>query len=664
MDVLSHTNPIEAYRAIEYFKPEIIVLDLYMSECSGFDIAKVIRQDDNNAHIPIVFLSAELDVATHLSAMDLGGDDFLMKPVEANYFIQTITSRVKRARHVNRLNVRVREALRESEYRLVTLDQHAIISMTDISGTITFVNERFVKISGYPEEELIGRNHKILKSGKHNLSFYEDMFATISSGKIWTNQICNKTKQGKEYWVEVTIVPFMGENGLPYKYVSVQTDITKIKQSEVQAQQSEQRLSTQKDTLNALSKITDYVLLEEDAFFNIVTQRAAETLNVERVSIWLLDETGNQINSKILYDRKKDSWSTGLTLKKDDYPKYFLALDENSIISASNAHTHSTTSEFSKGYLSTFGIGAMLDIPIRRRGHLIGIICCEHVGGERNWLSDEQAFVSGLADLVSLNLESSDRRRVEQALSIAKENADKANKAKSDFLSSMSHEFRTPMNAISGFAQLIAMDANQNSDEITESNAKEILLASDHLLQLVNEILDLAKIEAGKVNISIEKLSCSKVVTECISLISSMMGSRHITLSYMIDGKNVSSDDVISYTACIEVDRIRIKQILVNLLSNAIKYNNDNGSIVLSFDAISDGIRISVADTGKGIPKHELKDLFKAFSRLGKENGNIEGTGIGLSITKNLVELMGGKIGVISDVNKGSTFWVEFPLVD
>lgn len=663
MEVLSFTNPLEAYESIEYFKPELIVLDLYMPECSGFDLAKVIRQDDEQAYIPIVFLSSELDVGIQLSAMGLGGDDFLMKPVDAEYFIQAVTARVKRSRRINSLNEKYKDALRESEYRLITLDKHAMISMTDTAGTITFANEHFANISGYSEEELIGKNHRILKSGKHPASFYEEMWATISSGEIWSGQVCDRTKKGDEYWVESTIVPFIDENGLPYKYVSVRTDITEIKQSEEDAKESEKRLLDQQETLNTLSTITDYILLEEEAFFSIVTQRAVDTLNVSRVSIWMFDAHNKAIICRKLFDIRDDVWSSGIILKKDDYPEYFSAIRSNITISASDANTHPATAEFSKDYLAPLGIGAMLDIPIRRKGKLIGIICCEHVGGKRIWHSDEQGFVSGLSDLVSLNIESSERKTVEIELAKAKEMADKANKAKSDFLSNMSHELRTPMNAISGFAQLLLLDTSNNLDDVQKDNIGEIISASNHLLELINEILDLAKIEAGKVDLSNETVNCAEVIVESLSLMSSLMDKRNINVSYTFNGKAISLDELSLLDVFIHVDRVRLKQIFLNLLSNAVKYNIESGRIIVSCNVDNDVVRINVIDTGKGISKEGINELFKSFNRLTEENGNVEGSGIGLVITKNLVELMGGNIGVESKVNEGSTFWVEFPVV-
>lgn len=663
MDVLTFTNPIDAYQALDKFKPEIIVLDLYMPECSGFDLAKVIRQDDERAYVPIVFLSSELDTGTQLAAMNLGGDDFLMKPVDIEYFVQAITVRVKRSRRINQLNTNVRDALRESEYRLTTLDQHAIISMTDTAGTIIFANEHFEKISGYSEEELLGQNHKILKSGKHPQSFYDDMWQTISSGNIWTGQVCNRTKHGVEYWVESTIVPFMDENGLPYKYVSVRTDITKVKQSEEDAQLSEKRLLEQQQTLNTLSTVTDYILLEEDAFFNIVTQRATETLNIERVSIWMINNDNTELTCKNLFERNVNDWSSGLVLKQSDYPKYFSALEENIVISAMDAHTHPATSELSNDYLTPLKIGSILNIPIRRQGFFVGVICCEHVSSARIWRSDEQNFVSGLSDLVSLNIESNERKAAEKKLVAAKKEADSANRAKSEFLSSMSHELRTPMNAISGFAQLLMLDGNNKLDEVQQENVEEIIKASNHLLELVNEILNLAKIESGNIKLTIETVNFSDVAIESLSLIRNLIENRNIKVFYQYNDQLITIDEFIELDIYLHVDRTRFKQVLLNLLSNAVKYNSENGSITVSCKVINNMFRVCITDSGKGMSVESQNDLFKSFNRLGKENSNIEGTGIGLVITKKLVDIMHGNIGVVSKLNIGSTFWVEFPVV-
>lgn len=233
-------------------------------------------------------------------------------------------------------------------------------------------------------------------------------------------------------------------------------------------------------------------------------------------------------------------------------------------------------------------------------------------------------------------------------LQVEKLRAERASAIKSDFLSSMSHELRTPMNAIMGFGQMLELDS-ENFTRIQRGNINEILTASHHLMTLINEVLDLAKIESGNIKVENETVSLDALVPECISLVQPLAESREIKI---ID--NVSNNGDL-----VQADFIRLKQVLVNLLSNATKYNKENGLITLDREFVNKHyIRIKISDNGSGIPKEHIDKLFTPFERLDKEN-NIEGTGIGLAVSKNLVQLMGGKIGVESTVNKGSTFWVE-----
>ena len=266
----------------------------------------------------------------------------------------------------------------------------------------------------------------------------------------------------------------------------------------------------------------------------------------------------------------------------------------------------------------------------------------EEVRAERNADGQMLSLSGTLQDI-------SERKQVEQALIESREAAESASRAKSLFLSSMSHELRTPLNAVLGFAQLMALDEDA-SDEI-RSNATEIELAGRHLLDLVSDILDLARIESGRIDLSIEDMDPMLVLNECFSLLESQTKTRHISWQRP------------AHLPHLRADRIRLRQIFLNLLSNAIKYNRDGGRIEIKGQISSHGrYRINILDTGYGIPATRMPELFQPFNRIGAERGQVEGTGIGLVITKTLVQAMQGEIGVESRYGEGSTFWFELPL--
>jgi CheY-like chemotaxis protein len=230
--------------------------------------------------------------------------------------------------------------------------------------------------------------------------------------------------------------------------------------------------------------------------------------------------------------------------------------------------------------------------------------------------------------------------------------AEKANLAKSAFLSSMSHELRSPLNAILGFAQLINSDTPPPTPSQTAS-IDQILHAGWYLLELINEILDLAQIESGRLALSLEPTSLAEVMLECQAMIEPQGQKRGLTMTF----------PRFDLPCFVDADRTRLKQVLINLLSNAIKYNQPNGTVAVAVDRASgapEHTRVSVKDTGAGLPPDMLMQLFQPFNRLGQErNSTEEGTGIGLVMSKRLVELMGGEIGVESTVGSGSVFWFE-----
>jgi len=266
-------------------------------------------------------------------------------------------------------------------------------------------------------------------------------------------------------------------------------------------------------------------------------------------------------------------------------------------------------------------------------------------------LRDDHADIIGY---LLIGTDNSVRKRVELQLHEALLAAEKANRAKTDFISSMSHELRTPLNAILGFAQLV--ESGTPAPTPTQKRGiNQILKAGWYLLDLINEILDLALIESGTLSFSSEPVALTEVLQECRAMVEEQARQRGIGMTFA----------QLETPWCVKVDRTRLKQVLINLLFNAIKYNQPNGHVtVVCTLGAAKRLRISVRDTGAGLSVEQVGQLFQPFNRLGQEAGGEVGTGIGLVVTKRLVELMGGSIGVDSTPGVGSVFWVEVALTE
>ncbi|RFB88883.1 histidine kinase [Rhizobium leguminosarum bv. trifolii] len=272
--------------------------------------------------------------------------------------------------------------------------------------------------------------------------------------------------------------------------------------------------------------------------------------------------------------------------------------------------------------------------------------------GSRFWshvivtaLHDETGRLRGFSKITR---DITERKKFEEALLAAREDAIRASNAKSEFLSRMSHELRTPLNAVLGFAQLLEMDL---TDADSTESVAQILRAGRHLLSLIDEVLDMARIEAGRMDLAVEQQAVADVIDEAVSLARPLCGKQQIR----IEVSAPAEADLM-----VLADRRRLLQVFLNLLSNAVKYNRHQGSVTVSHRAIGDRIRIEVSDTGPGIPADRVIRLFTPFDRLGAERINQEGTGLGLALSKHLIEAMGGTLGFISR-QSGATFHVDLP---
>ena len=592
MRAIEVANPLQVLSVAQECHPDVFVLDVHMPEISGIELAALLREDDDFAHIPILFLSVETDIRQQLLALDLGGDEFLQKPIEPAHLVAAVRTRAKRARQTQIVANNLRRIVHEKEYQQYALNQHAIISVANARGIITQVNEKFCAVSGYSAAELVGNNHRIVKSDRHTADFYETMWSTISSGQVWHGVVCNRRKDGDLYWVDSTIVPFLDDNGLPYQYISIRTNVTDILHTEM-ALRTERHLTS--SAINSLPGIF-YLISPENRFLRVND-------NFSRMSGYSTQEI--------------------LSMSPLDF---FDGMDQARLMGKIQETLQSSHAQ------------AEADL-ITKNGKRIPL-----------YLQGTRVEIEGRACIIGAGTDISELKEFQTALIAAREVAENASNAKSQFLSSMSHELRTPLNAIIGFAQLTEIDYALSPDQ--RDNIQEILKAGKHLLQLINGILDLAKIESGRIELSMEAVPCSSLFMECLGLMQPLAEQRKITLS-------CTSNQTLS----VHADRLRLKQTLINLLSNAVKYTQTNGSVQLAATPLGeDRVRISVTDNGAGIPSEQLKELFQPFQRLDAEHTQIEGAGIGLSISKRLIETMQGQIGVESAIGKGSIFWIELPL--
>ena len=412
---------------------------------------------------------------------------------------------------------------------------------------------------------------------------------------VYVNELRLRCKDGSYKWVlcRGTVVGRDNE-GKPTRMIGIHSDITERKQAEQALQENKEKLSGlfELSPLGiALTDMNGAYIEFNDAFQNICGYPSDELFNL-------------------------DYW----TLTPREYETQEAAQLE-SLIKTGRYGPYEKTYRQKNGNL----------IPIR----INGILVMDRSGQSQIW---------------SIVEDITDSKQAEQALVTARDEADRANQAKSDFLSSMSHELRTPMNAILGFGQLMELDEALPDEH--KDYAQEILKAGNHLLELINDVLDLAKVESGHIELSLEPVEVEPLITECLTLVSTLVEKRNIKINH----------SVLNGTA-VRADRMRLKQVLLNLISNAIKYNSESGSLKLEVQAEgTERLRILITDTGAGIPEDRLTELFQPFNRLDAEDSNIEGTGIGLTITRRIVEMMGGSVDVESKVGEGSTFWIELPL--
>lgn len=472
-----------------------------------------------------------------------------------------------------------------------------IIAGTDAAGKIIYANDRFCQISGYSREELLGNTHSILNSGYHPKEFFTQMWKTIGSGEVWRNQVRNKRKNGEYYWVDARIFPIFDENGKIKQYLALRYDITSQK-----AVESAFRESTIK--LEAVFKSGKIGIWE----WNLQTDKIAWTSVLREIKSF----------PKHLQPTKEEFFGR---IHPEDLPEISANIEKilnKQLTTVTFEYRYNDYHNFEKEYSSTMQL-------------------IETGEGQ------DVLFVGVVREITEQKL--NERFRTE------KEAAEKANQAKSLFLANMAHELRTPMHGILSFARFGQQKIESVSKEKLKTYFDEIYDSGSCLMQLLNDLLDVSKLEAGKIQYSMAVVDLVSICGALLSEMSAYAQERGIRMRLEFESKPLEA----------EMDRTRSSQVVRNLLSNAIKFSHPHHEVVIYISDKDSHLLCSVKNVGIGIPQAEITSIFDKFFQSSKTRSGAGGTGLGLAICKEIVEQHNGQIWAESDPSGLTTFSFRLP---
>jgi PAS domain S-box-containing protein len=494
---------------------------------------------------------------------------------------------------------RQRKAMDEISVLQRALDQHAIVSVTDARGDILFVNDNFCEISGYLREELIGQNHRIINSGTQPKAFFENLWATITSGVVWRGVICNRNRRGEHYWVQATIVPVLNADGVIERYIAARTDIS----ARIKAESVIQRHS---DLIEALFESIPLPVFVKD-----------EQLRYVRGNDAFFDNT--LLGRDAMIGRRMDELNLPAS-------SWMSRSEEEELLATGSASAYETSHSLKDG--------TQVDLKITKAA-----------------IKGPDGKSTGLVGVV---IDQSDIKQVTRELMAAKSAAESANRLKSDFLANMSHEIRTPMNGLIGMADLalnLAVDPTQREYlQIAKNSAMS-------LLQIINDILDFSKIEAGKLAIERIDFDMAQLLSEALRPMAVKAAEKGLELVLDIDDgfpAIVRGDPG-------RIRQILLN--LVSNAIKFTMQGEIVVSASARLDGPTAHVELSVTDTGVGIEAASLATLFDPFTQEDSTiTRRFGGTGLGLSITRRLSEAMGGSVSVESETGKGSHFRCLIPM--
>ncbi|MEI6655695.1 MAG: PAS domain S-box protein [Verrucomicrobiota bacterium] len=513
----------------------------------------------------------------------------------------------------------MQQELRENEERFRTLADNIsqLAWMGDAQGSLFWYNQRWFDYTGTTLDEMQGWGWQKVHHPDHEQRVVEKFKHCLEMGEVWEDTFPLRGADGQYRSFLSRALPIRNEHGMVVRWFGTNTDIT------------------EREEAGALQK----AIFDSANFSSIATDAKGviQIFNVgaERMLGYAAEDVMNKITPADISDPQElIARATALSTELGTpITPGFEALVFKASRGIEDIYELTYIRKDGSRFPAVVSVTALRD----EQNTIIGYLLIGTDNTVRQQIEEERKRVDKVLQENTLELEK------------AKAIAEKANLAKSDFLSSMSHELRSPLNAILGFAQL--MDSDMPAPTPSQKDSiDQILHAGWYLLELINEILDLAVVESGRLALSLEPVSLPDVMIECQAMIEPQAQKRGIRMTF----------PSFTHPCYIKADHTRVKQVLINLLSNAIKYNQVGGTVAVDCVLTSpDRVRISVKDTGAGLSPENLTQLFQPFNRLGQEAGGEEGTGIGLVVSKRLVELMRGQIGVASTVGTGSEFWIE-----
>ncbi len=516
-EVLAVDDPVAARDFLSDFAPEACVLDVEMPACRGTDLAALLRRDKRYAHLPIIYLSAFADVDHQLDARYAGGEDYLVKPVDTRLLVTAVMARTQQFRLLETAYRQRRQTWKQLDDLSTAVDAHAIVSITTADGTIIEINRKFCELSGYSREELIGRNHRIVKSGHHPPAFFETLWRTISAGQIWRGEVKNRRKDGSFYWVQSTVAPILDEFGVPERYISIRTDITAQKRIQAKRQHQTRLLDLLRQVLQhyivnedigtAATLLLDGMLSLTDSAYGFLGEVLHDSDGKPYLKAHALNNVVWNDKSQSLYVEKHTPTHESLNL--DGVIGSVLRSGE--VVSASDltdapsrwSERHSPPEDF-------------IGVPIIHAQTLIGVVALANRSDVYDTASIA-GFLQPFTDTYAKILEAEQQRHFQQQVILdlqqAKDAAERAHQTQSEFLADWGLGFRTPLNAMLAYSQILQM--NSARDDETRQQLGEIVKAGQQLSRLLgalcvgNNTKDLAEagqgaVSSGKASIVVE----------------------------------------------------------------------------------------------------------------------------------------------------------------